>query len=226
MLERESRFASPRSHCLNLDRLRPISTCALLPGIATVELLIETKPMAKWDQRFCELAQFVSEWSKDPNAKVGAVIVAKRGGDVAIGYNGFPMGVEDSADRLQDPKVKLELVVHAEQNALIAAGSRTYGSTLYVWGKPICARCAGSIIQAGVKRVVALSPTSLAEESKWRASGNHAHQMFLEAGIEVDLYVFRTQTQSASNGKIEPVGHDVRKQVIGHPGPRAANSPD
>ncbi|MCX8520243.1 MAG: deaminase, partial [Rhodoferax sp.] len=105
--------------------------------------------MDKWDVRFCELAKFVSEWSKDPSAKVGAVVFSKRGGDVSIGYNGFPMGVEDSAERLEDQEMKLELVVHAEQNALIAAGSRSAGSTLYVWGKPICARCAGSIIQAG-----------------------------------------------------------------------------
>lgn len=145
--------------------------------------------MNKWDTRFCELAKFVSEWSKDPNAKVGAVVFSRRGGDISIGYNGFPMGVEDSAERLEDQEIKLELIVHAEQNALIAAGSRTAGSTLYVWGKPICARCAGSIIQAGVKRVVALSPDSVASESKWHRTGKIAHQMFVEAGIEVDFYV-------------------------------------
>jgi len=154
-----------------------------------MNLFIKAKRMDKWDQRFCELAKFVSEWSKDPNAKVGAVVFSKRGGDISIGYNGFPMGVEDSAERLEDPDIKLELIVHAEQNALIAAGSRTAGSTLYVWGKPVCARCAGSIIQAGVKRVVALSPESVEQGSKWRASGIYAHQMFVEAGIEVDFYV-------------------------------------
>ena len=98
------------------------------------------------------------------------------------------MGVEDSAERLQDPAVKLELVVHAEQNALIAAGSRTTGSTLYVWGKPVCARCAGSIIQAGVRRVVAPSPELLEADSKWRTSGMYANQMFVEAGLQVDFY--------------------------------------
>lgn len=152
-------------------------------------LFIKSKPMAKWDQRFCELAQFVAEWSKDPNAKVGAVVFSRRGGDISIGYNGFPMGVEDSADRLQDPDIKLELVVHAEQNALIAAGSRTAGSTLYVWGKPVCARCAGSIIQAGVRRIVAPSPESLEPDSKWQKTGMYAHQMFSEAGLQVDFYV-------------------------------------
>jgi dCMP deaminase len=153
-----------------------------------VNLLLDSKPMEKWDARFCELAKFVSEWSKDPNAKVGAVVFSKRGGDVSIGYNGFPMGVEDSAERLEDLETKLELVVHAEQNALIAAGSRTMGSTLFVWGKPVCARCAGSIIQAGVKRVVALNPDSVNAESKWHKTGKVAQQIFLEAGVEVDFY--------------------------------------
>lgn len=159
------------------------------PQRPNMPLVIKSKPMAKWDLRFCELAKFVSEWSKDPNAKVGAVVFAKRGGDIAVGYNGFPMGVEDSAERLEDQEVKLELVVHAEQNALIAAGSRTQGSTVYVWGKPICARCAGAIIQAGVKRVVALTPEGGDAASKWVRSGKIAAKMFEEAGIETDFYI-------------------------------------
>lgn len=153
-----------------------------------MNLLIDSKPMDKWDERFCQLAQFVSEWSKDPNAKVGAVLFSKRGGDIAIGYNGFPMGVEDSAERLEDQHTKLDLVVHAEQNALIAAGSRSSGSTLYVWGNPICARCAGSIVQAGVKRVVAQNPKTIPQNSKWYKSGLVAYDVFIEAGIKVDFY--------------------------------------
>ncbi|PAJ92237.1 deaminase [Burkholderia ubonensis] len=98
------------------------------------------------------------------------------------------MGVEDSAERLENKEIKLELVVHAEQNALIAAGSRALGSTIYVWGKPVCARCAGSIIQAGIKRVVALSPESVEAGSRWYQTGKVAHQIFEEAGVQVDFY--------------------------------------
>lgn len=158
-----------------------------------MRLALKSKPMEKWDLRFCELAKFVSEWSKDPNAKVGAVIFSKRGGDISIGYNGFPMGVEDSAERLDDQEVKLELIVHAEQNALIAAGSRAQGSTVYVWGKPICARCAGAIIQAGVKRIVAVSPEIGDQESKWARSGKFAAQMFSEAGVAMDFYAIEDE---------------------------------
>lgn len=149
--------------------------------------------MDKWDERFCELAKFVSKWSKDPNAKVGAVVLSKKGGDISIGYNGFPMGVEDSAERLGDNDVKQELVVHAEQNAIIAAGSRTQGGTIYVWGKPVCARCAGSIIQTGIKRVVAWSPESVGTKSKWYKTGTYAQQMFEEANVQVDFYEFEKQ---------------------------------
>jgi dCMP deaminase len=109
-------------------------------------LVIQSKPMGKWDQRFCDLAQFVSDWSKDPNAQVGAVIFSRRGGDITVGYNGFPMGVEDTEERLRNKSIKLDMIVHAEVNAIIAAGIRAQGSTLYVWGRPVCARCAGSII--------------------------------------------------------------------------------
>ncbi len=151
-----------------------------------MDFKIESKPMNKWDKRFCELAKYISEWSKDPNAKVGAVLFSKKGGNISIGYNGFPMGVEDSAERLTDKEIKLEFVVHAEVNALIAAGSRAEGSIIYVWGKPVCARCAGPIIQAGVKRIVALAPGDT--NSHWDKSGKSAHEMFLEAGIEVNFY--------------------------------------
>lgn len=153
-----------------------------------MKLEIEAKPMGKWDKRFVELSKYVSEWSKDPNAKVGAVVVAERGGSMTLGYNGFPMGVEDSAERLDDSEIKLELIVHAEQNALIAAGPKANGATIYVWGKPVCARCAGAIIQAGIKRVVALSPDSIPHNSKWHKTGKLSIEMFRETGIHVDFY--------------------------------------
>jgi dCMP deaminase len=85
-----------------------------------MKLTIASKPMSKWDERFCLLAEFVSGWSKDPKAQVGAVLFSKRGGDVTVGYNGFPMGVEDSAERLSNRDIKLQMVVHAEVNAIVA----------------------------------------------------------------------------------------------------------
>ena len=62
-----------------------------------MKLVIAGMPMSKWDRRFCKLAKFVSEWiQKDPSAKVERVLYSRRGGDITIGYNGLPVGVEGS----------------------------------------------------------------------------------------------------------------------------------
>lgn len=141
----------------------------------------------KWDKRFWKLARFVSGWSKDPKAKIGAVLTTRTGGAIALGYNGLPVGVEDSADRLENQKIKLDMIVHAEQNALVIAGQAARGATIYVRGKPICARCAGLIIQAGVARVVAIDPGKSDRNSKWRRTGMLAVEMLREANLEIDL---------------------------------------
>ena len=54
-----------------------------------------------WDARYLNLAKDVSEWSKDPSTKVGAVIVGDKHQIVSQGYNGFPRGFKDSLDRLE-----------------------------------------------------------------------------------------------------------------------------
>jgi dCMP deaminase len=140
----------------------------------------------KWDERFLNLAIFVAQWSKDPRAKVGAVVTSKKAGAIALGYNGFPAGVEDSAERLKNTRIKLDMIIHAEQNALFIAGRAAEGGDLFVWGKPICSRCAGLIIQAGITRVVAENPEA-DQTLKWYETGKLAIEMLKEAGIKVDL---------------------------------------
>lgn len=137
----------------------------------------------KWDARFLDVAILAANWSKDPNAKVGAVIVDAQGQIAGVGYNGFPKLVEDSAERYGNADTKLEMVVHAEENAILGAGVRARNGSIFVFGKPICARCAGTIIQAGVKRVVAQEPKK-GTDSKWDKSGQIARKMLDEAKIE------------------------------------------
>jgi dCMP deaminase len=139
--------------------------------------------LEKWDTRFLKVAKLAAEWSKDPKATVGAVIVDAQGQIAGVGYNGFPKMVEDTAKRYEDSDTKLEMVVHAEENAILGAGARARKGSIYVFGKPICARCAGSIIQSGVTRVVAQQPQT-GTDSKWDRSGQFACQMFNEATIE------------------------------------------
>jgi len=139
----------------------------------------------KWDHRFLALAEHISNWSKDPSTQVGAVITHTRSKRVvSLGFNGFPAGVEDTRERLDDRGTKYEMVVHAEQNALMFAGDRAEGCTLYVHPLPPCARCAVMIIQAGIKRVVCDQPDF--DHQRWGEAAKIADTLFREAGLGVN----------------------------------------
>ena len=167
--------------------------------------LSECESKIKWRNRMINLAKYVSLWSLD-KSKVGAVLVSKKGGDITLGYNGFPFGVKDD-QRLQDKHQKLNIIVHAEVNAIIAAGSRASDGELYVYGKSICARCAGPIIQSGIKRVFAKKPKEEntynppTEEGAidWEEMGRISEGMFKEANIEVIYYEFKETVEENDN---------------------------
>jgi len=138
--------------------------------------------MNKWDKKFFGLARYWSRNSKDPSTKVGAVIVGRHKTQVALGYNGFPPGVEDREDRLEDRKIKYELIQHAERNVLDNVTFDTEGATLYATQFP-CPECAKSIITKRLVRVVA--PSWYSAPERWKDKGELANAMFVEAGIEV-----------------------------------------
>ena len=140
--------------------------------------------MADWDERFLGLAEFVANWSKDPSTKVGCVLVGDEKVILGIGYNGFPRGVEDSSARLNHRETKYLMVQHAETNAIQNAQGNLRGSTAYVTHKP-CANCCGSLIQAGITRVVA-RPTPEGLASRLEASYEASEAMMKEAGIEFE----------------------------------------
>jgi dCMP deaminase len=141
----------------------------------------------KWDIRFLELAKHVAQWSKDPSTKVGAVLISSEGREF-VGYNGFPKGVLDSEERLNNREVKYKLVVHAEVNAILKGGDKARGGTLAVWPSfslpPICNECCKVAIQAGVKEIVGYLPNENDERvQRWKASISISEEMCNEAGI-------------------------------------------
>lgn len=139
----------------------------------------------KWDRRYLAVARQISDWSKDPSTKVGAVIADRRGYVVALGFNGFPENVEDTEYRLADRTTKYEMVVHAEVNAVLIAGRAAAGGTIYVHGAPICPRCASVLIQAGITRAVAETPRADSDIS-WHKLGFISLDMFGEAKVTFD----------------------------------------
>lgn len=138
----------------------------------------------KWHERFQQLAQLVATWSRDPSTKVGAVIVDQQNRVQGIGYNGFPRGVEDTAERYADRDEKYPRIVHAELNAILNSGNVS-GCTLYVTLPP-CSACAAAIIQSGIDRVI--MPQSVAPEvvDRWAESFHISDTMFREAEVGVD----------------------------------------
>lgn len=141
---------------------------------------------SKWDRRFMRLAREISTWSKDPAAQIGAVIIRDRR-ILATGYNGFPEGIEDTPERLNDKEQKYPRVIHGEMNALLNAlnnGVSVRGSTLYVYGLPICADCTKSVIQSGISRVVI--PYAEMARVKWFMQWvDISRPMFEEANIQI-----------------------------------------
>ena len=159
-----------------------------------VELIrgLEEYPYPKWDIRFLKLAKEISTWSKDPSSKIGAVIVNDERRILATGYNGFPRGIEDTEERLNDREKKYPLIVHGEMNALMNAlysGVSVKDATLYVYGLPVCPDCTKAVIQAGIKRVV-MPPPELSPE-KWRVAWETLSEpMYKEAGVSIRKIIF------------------------------------
>lgn len=147
----------------------------------------------KWDLRFLELAKHISNWSKDPSTKVGAVLVNHLSQVVGMGFNGFARGVEDTENRLNDRETKYKLVVHAEVNAIIQAGHNARQSVLYVYPSfmvpPICHECCKAAIQAGVAGIVGYQPDEADPRvQRWKDSIAYSRQMWSEAGLWWRVY--------------------------------------
>lgn len=154
-------------------------------------MTVDTPRIKKWDLRFLKLAKEVSTWSKDPSTQVGCVLV-KDGKVQGVGYNEFPRRVDDSPYRYEDRDIKYPMVVHAEVNAILQAGSDAAGCDMYVYptfGLPnTCADCAGVAIQAGIIACISYLPCDVDRSTKWNNSLSLAKVMWDESELEIRAY--------------------------------------
>ncbi|HHT83916.1 MAG: deoxycytidylate deaminase [Christensenellales bacterium] len=147
--------------------------------------------MNKWDKRFMEMAELVSNWSscyKD-NRKVGAIITRNKR-ILTTGYNGASSGIKSCREKGECMRNKLNIpsgtrhelcyAVHAEQNAIIQAakiGVSVEGAVMYCTHQP-CTICAKMIINSGIRRVV----------YKEGYPDDFSMELFKEAGVEIIKY--------------------------------------
>ena len=133
-----------------------------------------------FDEYFLAIATVVATKSKD-TTQVGCVIVGEDKQILSTGWNGKARGVNDDIPERNERPAKYDWVIHSEANAISNAacsGISLKGATAYITHKP-CANCAGLLIQAGIKRVVA---------SDGALVGTHfgldiAKTMFEESGV-------------------------------------------
>ena len=139
----------------------------------------------KWDERFIDLAKHISQWSKDPSTKVGCVVIGEDREIRSTGFNGFPRGIADDSERLEDREQKYPLICHAEENAIMHAariGVSLKGCVAYVTWPP-CTGCSRSLIQAGIVEVV--YPKEIDVPERWEKDFAMSVAMMEEAGITV-----------------------------------------
>ena len=140
-----------------------------------------------WTEYYIEMASVVAKKSKDPNARVGCLIVGPDKEIRTTGYNGFPRGVVDKPYRLSSKSCKLGYMVHSEANAVASAartGTPIKGCMAVVTKHP-CSQCAALMIQAGIVKV--LTPR-IDDSSSWAHSNLTAQNMLEEAGVEIEYY--------------------------------------
>lgn len=146
----------------------------------------------KWDKRFMEMTETISNWAScfKKDRKMGAVIVRDKR-ILTTGYNGAPQGITPCVERGECMRIKMGIesgtraelcyAVHAEQNALIQAarmGVSVHGATLYVTYSP-CVICAKLIINAGIARVVYMHDYP----------DDFSKQLLQEAGVVLQKYL-------------------------------------
>jgi len=169
---------------------------------------IPTKP-EDWNKYWMRRAYMAETRSKDPSTRVGAVFV-KDNHDLLTGYNGFPRGVVDSPERLNNRDIKYNLITHAERAGVDKAAKRgisTDQCVVYTQGIP-CSGCANSLIGAGIVKVYYHLPyqkilqTSLGEKNNWRNSIQYSIQMFIESKVELISIDDFLDVQTVIGGRI------------------------
>jgi len=147
--------------------------------------------MNKWDQRFMDMTELVSEWSScyQHNRKIGALVVKDKR-VMTTGYNGAPSGIQSCVEKGECLRRTLNIpsgtmqekcyAIHAEQNAILQAariGVSIKDATLYCTHQP-CVICSKMIVNAGISRVV----------FKYAYPDEFAMQILTEAGVQVDKF--------------------------------------
>lgn len=142
-------------------------------------------------RQFMVMSRAAASLSKDRSTKLGAVILGPGFEIRAMGYNGFPRGVDDNVESRHKRPIKYKFTEHAERNAIYNAarvGTPLEGCRILLESPiGICSDCARAIINVGITQVViARNPDSdVARQQRWEEHDETVLVMFQEAGVEI-----------------------------------------
>lgn len=118
-----------------------------------------------WDSYFMQIADVVKTRSPDTKTKVGAVLVSlKDKRIISCGYNGLKSGLDDNID-WSDRELVHNVIIHAECNALLYAGSKFDDAIMYITLSP-CKDCLKMLSAANIKKIVYKDEYRTIEEVK------------------------------------------------------------
>lgn len=127
-----------------------------------------------------QAAAGLSRMSDDPERKVGCVIVHPVEGIVTAGFNRIPKRLEYPGC-YSDQKYKRDCVIHAEEDAIVAARTSLNGCLMYCT-RFTCHECAKLVIAAGIDTVFA---PRWENTSSWHESFGKALRQYGRAGVRV-----------------------------------------
>lgn len=162
-----------------------------------------------WHEYFMLEAITASLRSKDPSTQVGSVFVDENNHQIAMGYNGFVAGVDESNftwdkdSNLPYSETKYAYVVHAEENAILHSNRDFKNSTLYVTLFP-CNECAKKLATCKVKEVYYLEVKNPNSES------NKASRKILDAaGIKYTKLKIRDEIIELYKNKFDSLKYFI-----------------
>lgn len=110
----------------------------------------------RYNRKYIEIAQKISELSHAERKKVGCIIVKDKV-IISDGFNGTPTGYENECEDING--ITKWYTLHAEANAITKlvrnGGISALGATLYLTLSP-CKDCAKLILQSGINKVIYL----------------------------------------------------------------------
>lgn len=121
----------------------------------------EKEKQKSFDEYFMRIAVEVSSRSKDPNTKVGSIIVDEEKRIVGAGYNGMVRGSNEDFFTWNSEgewtQTKYPYVIHAELNSILNSNVADLKQCKIYCTLFPCNACALAIAQKGIKTVIYLS---------------------------------------------------------------------